>query len=446
MRPNTSPALELLEPRRLFAVAPNDPLFPLQTWLPQISAPQAWEITTGSSQVVVNVNDSGIDYTHPDLYKNIWLNQAEIPFAIGKKGLSDTDADGLVTFWDLNARQQNGRLVNAAFVSDGNANGYIDGGDLLGDPRWENGVDNGGNGYVDDLLGWDFFENDNDTQDDQEHGTIVAGVIGELADNGEGGAGVAWRVQLMATRTNGAAGGLGPDTVAAGIRYAADNGARVSQNSVFGNSQNKRDDEVVYAAIDYARSRDVLAVFAAGNFAWDNDRNGKDQNVLASFDLPNIITVAASTPDDQLAAFSNYGLTSVDLAAPGVAIGSPGPVALYPEFPYRLVDGTSVAAPFVAGAAALMLARNPDLSYVQLKDLILDNVDPLPSLAGKTVTGGRLNVFAALSAVPEPAAGFTPSTSAQATTARAAAARTVTKVWSLVDAEIDEEEAVLAAS
>jgi subtilisin family serine protease len=428
-------AVDNLESRRLFAVAPNDPLFPLQSWLPQISAPQAWEITTGSSAVVVNINDSGIDYTHPDLYKNVWLNQNEIPFAIGGNGLRDTDRDGLITFWDLNATS-GGRLVNRAFVQDLNVNGFIDGGDLLNDPRWENGVDNGGNGYVDDLLGWDFFENDNDTLDDQEHGTIVAGIIGEMADNGEGGAGVAWRVQLMATRTNGAAGGLGPDTVAAGIRYAADNGARVSQNSVFGNSPNKRDDEVVHAAIDHARSRDVLAVFAAGNFAWDNDRNGKDQNVLASFDLPNIISVAASTPDDQLAAFSNYGLTSVDLAAPGVAIGSPGPVALYPEFPYRLVDGTSVAAPFVAGAAALLLARNPNLSYAQLKDAILGNVDPVPALAGKMVTGGRLNVERALAATGAASAPVAPPTAPIAPTSLFSSARiaSVRELLTTVDA------------
>src|SRR5688572_8860655 len=94
-------ALEVLEARTFFAVTPNDPLFPLQAWYPQTSLPQAWDITTGSSKVVVNVNDSGIDYTHPDLYKNIWLNQAEIPFPIGKKGLLDADADGVISFWDL---------------------------------------------------------------------------------------------------------------------------------------------------------------------------------------------------------------------------------------------------------------------------------------------------------------------------------------------------------
>src|SRR3954464_10168932 len=134
-------SLEQLEQRTLFAVTPNDTLFPQQWWMQKVSAPQAWDITTGSSQVVVNVNDSGIDYTHPDLYLNVWLNQKEIPFAIGNKGLRDTDADGLITFWDLNAKQ-GGKLVNGAFARDVNANGYIDGGDLLNDPRWENGVDN----------------------------------------------------------------------------------------------------------------------------------------------------------------------------------------------------------------------------------------------------------------------------------------------------------------
>src|SRR5688572_8229471 len=192
---------ESLERRTLFAVVtPNDPLFPLQTWMPQVSAPEAWALTTGSSKVVVNVNDSGIDYTHPDLYKNIWLNQKEIPFAVGKNGLRDTDADGLVTFWDLNARQNNGRLVNGAFVADGNANGFIDAGDLLGDPRWQNGVDDGGNGFNDDLVGWDFVNNDNDPMDDYFHGTFTAGIIGSEGNNGVGGAGVTWRVQLMATK------------------------------------------------------------------------------------------------------------------------------------------------------------------------------------------------------------------------------------------------------
>src|SRR5688572_33372756 len=105
--------IERLEARTFFAVTPNDPLFPQQWWMHTVSAPQAWDLTTGSSRVVVNVNDTGIDYTHPDLYLNVWLNQKEIPFAIGgNRGLRDTDNDSLITFWDLNAKTGNGRLVN----------------------------------------------------------------------------------------------------------------------------------------------------------------------------------------------------------------------------------------------------------------------------------------------------------------------------------------------
>ena len=386
---------ELLERHALFAITPNDPLFPLQTWLEQVSAPQAWELTTGNSAVVVNVNDTGIDYTHPDLYKNIWLNQAEIPFAVGGQGLRDADRDGLVTFWDLNSRN-GGRLVNGAFVGDLNANGYIDGGDLLNDPRWENGIDDGGNGFADDLIGWNFDTDNNDPMDDAGHGSMVAGIIGMVADNAEGGTGVAWRVSLMATKLHRAS--PEPSDIAAGIRYAADNGARISNNSLTDRPDKKR--EALYsAALDYAGNKDVLAVFGAGNLTWDNDVRHKDQNAIASLDRPNILSVAAVTADDHLASFSNFGMTSVDLAAPGVDIGSTAPVTLFPEFPYILGSGTSFAAPHVAGAAALMLARKPDLSYSQLKDAILANVDPISALAGKTAAGGRLNVFKAVSAV-----------------------------------------------
>ena len=407
------PFLQRLESRTFFSVTPNDPLFDQQWWLHQVSAPQAWELTTGSSKVVVNVNDSGIDYTHPDLYRNVWLNQAEIPFAVGKKSLRDTDADGIVTFWDLNARAGGGRLVNGNFVSDLNANGYIDGGDLLNDPRWEDGVDGGANGYADDLLGWDFVNQDNDPMDDNEHGTLCAGVIGADSNNGEGGAGVAWRVQLMATKGLDEDASGDPDTLIPGIRYAADNGARVSNNSWGSTNMNKGQTALYYAGIDYARAKGMLFVAAAGNSSGDNDVDGPRQVSPASFDLPNILAVAANTVDDQLADFSNYGRTSVDLAAPGEDIGTTAPVSMAPDFPYFLVSGTSLAAPHVAGAAALMLARNPNLSYTQLKDLIIANVDQVPAFADNTLSGGRLNIYRALAAVPPVAnavttAGTTP--------------------------------------
>jgi subtilisin family serine protease len=396
--------IERLEQRTLFAVTPNDPLFPQQWWMQNVSAPQAWDITTGSSAVVVNVNDTGIDYTHPDLYQNIWLNQREIPFAVGTNGLRDTDKDGLITFWDLNARS-GGRLVNGSFVSDVNANGYIDGGDLLNDSRWENGVDNGGNGFTDDLIGWDFVNLDNDPMDDHQHGTACAGIIGSPGNNDEGGSGIAWRVQLMATKGfDETSTSSVPEEQVAGLYYAADNGARISNNS-WGGGIAKRQVSIFYNAVDYARSKDVLFVAAVGNNAWNNDKNGGGQFFPATFDLPNIIAVAASTQDDQLAAFSNWGLTSVDLAAPGDGIGSTIPFALDPSFPYAGFAGTSMAAPHVAGAAALLLARNPNLSYAQLKDAIMSSVDPLPAFAGKTVSGGRLNVYKALAGVPSPASG-----------------------------------------
>jgi serine protease len=403
--------LELLESRTLFAVTPNDPLFPLQWWSEQVSAPQAWEVTTGSSRVVVHVNDSGIDYTHPDLYKNIWLNQAEIPFAVGRKGLRDTDDDGLITFWDLNATEGNGRLVNAKFVRDVNANGYIDAGDLLNDRRWEDRTDADRNGFRDDLVGWDFVNDDNDPMDDYFHGTFCAGIIGAEGDNGEGGAGVAWRVQLMATKTLNNEGN-GPETVTDGVRYAADNGARISNNSFGSFGPDREYKKQFRAAVEHARNQGVLYVGAAGNENWDNDVDGEWKLFETSLDLPNIISVASTDLDDRKAATSSYGRASVDLAAPGEEVGSTIPLSLDPSFPYTLGAGTSFAAPFVCGAAALMLARNPNLSYAQLKDLILRSVDPNASFAGKTVTGGRLNVFRAVAAVPPPSAncaGFAPS-------------------------------------
>jgi len=158
----------------------------------------------------------------------------------------------------------------------------------------------------------------------------------------------------------------------------------------------------MYDAVNYARGKGVLFVAAAGNDAWDNDHPGKLQGYPASLDLPNVISVAASTADDQLATFSNYGRNSVDLAAPGDLVGSTIPVSFNPAFPYSLGWGTSLAAPHVAGAAALLLARNPGLSYAQLKQLIVDNVDHVPAFAQNTVSGGRLNIYKALAAVPAP--------------------------------------------
>ena len=145
---------------------------------------------TGSTSTIVGVIDTGIDYTHPDLFANVWLNQREIPYTL-RVSLSDIDTDGLITLRDLND------AANADWVRDGNANGFIDARDLLTDSRWENGVDDNADGFVDDLIGWDFVNNDNDPYDDNGHGTHVSGTIGAMGGNGVGVAGVNWSIQIV---------------------------------------------------------------------------------------------------------------------------------------------------------------------------------------------------------------------------------------------------------
>ena len=161
-----------------------------------IDAPEAWEVETGTHQVVVGVIDTGVDYSHPDLYQNIWINQNEIPAEI-KNQLVDVDGDGLYTFIDLNSGSNWDTQDPSSLVSDINGNNYIDAGDLLGDTAWSDGIDTDDNGYIDDLSGWDFVNEDNDPYDDNDHGTHVSGTIGAMGDNGEGVVGVNWDIQIM---------------------------------------------------------------------------------------------------------------------------------------------------------------------------------------------------------------------------------------------------------
>ncbi len=381
-------SFESLEDRRLLAagLTPNDTRFHQQWGLESTEAPQAWELTTGSTKVTVAVNDSGVDYTHPDLYLNIWINQDEIPIAIGNQ-LQDVDADGLITFWDLN--DPTGINIGAGKITDVNGTGFIDGGDLIqpvSSGGWADGQDDGDNGFIDDLIGWDFVANDNNPMDEDGHGTAVAGIIGSVANNSIGVAGINWKTRIMPVRRE----GIQPSINA--FYYAVDNGAQVSNHS-YGAPPTfftEAERAATEAAIGYAEQHDHLAVVSSGNQKQNADLF---PHLPAAFDHPNIVSVAATTKNDKLAEFSNFGIVTVDLGAPGKNTWSTWLSGTYSNF-----GGTSAAAPHVAGTAALILAQNQDLSFAEVKSLILDNVDPLPDLQGMTVTGGRLNVFKAVNA------------------------------------------------
>ncbi|MEM7791667.1 MAG: S8 family serine peptidase, partial [Verrucomicrobiota bacterium] len=300
-----------------------------------IDAPEAWDITTGSSDVVVAVIDSGIDYNHVDLADNMWRNPGEIP---------------------------------------------------------NNGVDDDGNGFVDDIFGWDFANDDADPFDDGVigHGTHCAGTIGAVANNAEGVSGVSWNVSLMALKLFDAFGfGSISDAVDC-ISYSIFMDVDLSSNS-WGTYS---DVASLRREIRRARDNDILMVAAAGNEEYDTD---VFTNYPSGYDFKNIISVAASTRTDELALFSNIGATSVDLAAPGTEI-----LSTFPGDTYGLLDGTSMATPHVAGVCALIFSLEPNLTYEEVKERVLDTVDPLPSLNGITVTGGRLNAYDAVNSVGQP--------------------------------------------
>ncbi|MBX9578885.1 MAG: S8 family serine peptidase [Gemmataceae bacterium] len=394
----TTPGVATAEPNYVYrpAVIPNDTRFGSQyaqhnaTTDIDVDAPEAWDVTTGSPRTVVAVIDTGVDFTHPDLYKNIWINEAEIPSAT-RAALTDVDADGIITFYDLNDPVN----IGAGKATDGNGNGRIDGGDLIGTTSarvagWEDGVDTDGNGKVDDLVGWDFYSNDNDpldrVADGGAHGTHVSGTIGAMGNNALGVAGMAWRVRIMPVRF------LGPDggSTSAGIQsidYSSANGAVVSNNSWGGGgfSTGMRD------AIVRAETRGQVFVAAAGNNGTDNDTT---PFYPANYNVANVVSVAATDRVDALASWSNYGRTTVDLAAPGVSI-----ISTYPGTGYTTMSGTSMAAPQVSGAFALVRSQSPGLSVADAVAQLLGGVDPVASVATRTITGGRLNAAAGLAPV-----------------------------------------------
>ncbi|CAK9253105.1 unnamed protein product [Sphagnum jensenii] len=241
-----------------------------------------------------------------------------------------------------------------------------------------------------DVVGYDFIHNDGLPYDDNEHGTHTAGTIGAVGGNGIGISGVSPRVSLMAVKfLSGEGSGVTSDAIKA-INYAVANGARVLNNSWGGPAD--PNNQALSDAIDQARQKGVLFVAAAGNDGKNSDTSSSP-SYPASFKLDNILSVAATDSNDRLASFSDYGPTSVHVAAPGVNVYS-----TVPKNKYKKMSGTSMASPHVAGAAALVWANHPSWTYQQVKKALMDTVDPIDGLQGKVSTGGRINVLKAISA------------------------------------------------
>ena len=307
-----------------------------------IGIEEAWKIEEGSSSTVVAVIDGLVDIDHPDLKDNIWVNSDEIP---------------------------------------------------------GNGKDDDGNGYVDDVNGYDFIGNKGDLRDVGEHGTHVAGIIGASCDNGIGVCGVNKKVSIMSLGLFSSTGGGDDASAIKAIYYAVDNGARVINASWGG--PGGTDGDALMESIQYAGDNGVLFVTSAGNDGYDNDTPPStswwgtevpsDANFPASYTCGSIVAVASSGSDDELSWFSNYGATTVDVAAPGSRILSTLPGS------YGYMDGTSMASPVVTGIAALLFSQDPSRTAADVKKLIMDTVDKSSAYSGKMVTGGRVNVFKALS-------------------------------------------------
>ena len=300
-----------------------------------IKAPAAWDIATGSGKTIVAVIDSGVDYNHPDLKPNMWVNAGEIA---------------------------------------------------------GNGIDDDKDGYVDDVHGYNFVGNNGNPMDDNNHGTHVAGTIGAAGNNGIGVTGVNWKVQIMALKFLDATGSGSTSGAINALNFAVAHGAKISNNSWGGGGGFNL---ALSDAITNARNAGHIFVAAAGNSALNIESSPV---YPASFTQDNIISVAATDHNDALASYSNHGSTSVDIAAPGSRIYS-----TLRNNSYGLMSGTSMAAPHVTGAVALLWDTHPDWTYKQVINQILGNTDPLASLTGKVATGGRLNLQKAMSNLTAPA-------------------------------------------
>lgn len=360
-------------------------------------------------EVQNRLDDSGaVEFVEP----NYVLTASRIPndLSFAKLwGLHNTGQLGGTAGADVNAPEAwdviTGGDVTVAIIDTGIDYRHVDlDGNIWTNPgEVDDHIDNDGNGWVDDVHGIDLASGDSDPLDDSSHGTHVAGIVGAEGNNAIGVAGVNWTVRLMALKFLDRNGEGNTADAAEAIDYAVANGAKVINASWGGPAFS----QTLYQAVKRAGDAGVTFVAAAGNSSANADSS---PDYPAAFDLPNVISVAASDPNDELLYFSNYGRKSVDLAAPGEEIYSTVPVKGKVSG-YGTFSGTSMAAPFVSGTAALYLARFPGSTVQTVRDAILSSVDLVPALSGTTATGGRLNVARALSVgAPQAQPAATPAT------------------------------------
>lgn len=335
---------------RAFAV-PNDPRYSDQWGLRIIGAEQAWDVSADCSPTVVAIIDSGVDYLHEDLAGNIWINEAEV------NGVQGEDDDG--------------------------------------------------NGYVDDLYGWDFVQSDGEPLDENGHGTHVAGIIGASGNNSVGIAGTCWKAKLMPVRILDASGIGDAFSFLEAVYYAVDNGAKVINTSLgtcpIGHptcdisDTNDSSLQPLKDAIKYSLNRGVVIVAASGNDGVNTDTYPVFP-ASYSKDYSNVISVASIDSDGKLSSFSNYGVDTVDVAAPGGSDSNgKGILSTWTGNSYIYALGTSMATSFVTAEVAYLLSSNPNMTPSEVKETVLLAVQSNQYLQEKVKSGGYVSLPTAIS-------------------------------------------------
>ncbi|MEY4617388.1 MAG: hypothetical protein RJB66_2348 [Pseudomonadota bacterium] len=301
-----------------------------------IGAEKAWDIQTGNQDLLISVIDTGVDYNHKDLKGNIWTNEAE-------------------------------------------ANGTP-------------GVDDDNNGYVDDIHGYDFVNKDGDPMDDHGHGSHCSGTIAAKGDDNQGIVGVAWNAKIMGVKFLSKDGSGSLDDAVEAIKYSTKMGVKIMSNSWGGGGYS----EIMKEAIDEANAKGIVFTAAAGNHSGNNDES---PSYPASYNVPNVISVAAVDNRGRLATFSCFGRRTVHVAAPGVNVFSSLPGG------YASWSGTSMATPHVSGVVALLLSQDPTLTPEKVRERLIKTSKPLAGLKGKSASNGIVDAYMALTnqmAPPDP--------------------------------------------